>query len=81
MRGPLPTPSPMETLQFKVEGMTCGGCARSVREALESVPGVAVDRVIAGEPVEVRVEDDARRADVAAAVERAGFRPVFQPAT
>ncbi len=68
-------------LQFEVEGMTCGGCARSVRQALESIPGVAVDHVAVGEPVQIRVEGDARRADVAAAVERAGFHPVFKPAS
>lgn len=66
------------TLSFKVEGMTCGGCARTVRQALESVPGVTVERVIVGEPVEIRLTDaQADRADIAKAVERAGYRPVF----
>lgn len=67
------------TLRFKVEGMTCGGCARSVRQALESVPGVSAERVVAGEPVEVRVDDPTTdRAAIVAAVERAGYRPVFE---
>jgi copper chaperone len=30
----------METLTLKVNGMTCGGCVRSVKRVLESVPGV-----------------------------------------
>ncbi len=30
----------METLTLKVNGMTCGGCVRSVKKVLESVPGV-----------------------------------------
>ncbi len=64
-------------LQFKVEGMTCGGCARSVRQALEAVPGVTVVRVVAGEPVQVRLEEEVGRDQMTAAVERAGFRPVF----
>jgi len=31
----------METLQLKVSGMTCGGCERSVQNALTSHKGVA----------------------------------------
>ena len=66
------------TISFKVEGMTCGGCARSVRQALESIPGVTSERVVAGEPVQVRLNDPATdRAAIVAAVERAGYRPVF----
>ncbi|HYE97021.1 MAG TPA: heavy-metal-associated domain-containing protein [Rubricoccaceae bacterium] len=68
------------TLNFKVEGMTCGGCARSVRSALESVPGVTVEQVLIGEPVRVRYDPErASRDDVAAAIEQAGYRPVFAP--
>lgn len=69
------------TLRFNVEGMTCGGCARAVRQALESVPGVTAQRVVVGEPVEVRL--DTARADrdaVASAVEQAGYLPVFADA-
>jgi copper chaperone CopZ len=67
------------TLSFKVEGMNCGGCARAVRQALESVPGITVDRVVAGEPVEVRLDESgADRTAITKAVERAGYRPVFE---
>ena len=31
----------METRQMKIEGMTCGGCVRSVTSVLQAVPGVA----------------------------------------
>jgi len=31
----------METAVLKIEGMTCGGCARSVKSALEAIPGVS----------------------------------------
>ena len=66
------------TLSFNVEGMTCGGCARTVRQALEDVPGVTVERVVAGEPVEIRLADtQADRTAIAKAVEDAGYRPVF----
>lgn len=65
------------TLQFKVEGMTCGGCARSVRQALESVPGVTAAQVTVGEPVKVQLAGDVGADALAAAVERAGFRATF----
>lgn len=73
----------METtpLQFTVEGMTCGGCVRSVRTVLEALPGVVVERVAVGEPVRVRLGGAARPSDVAAAVARAGYRPVFDAAS
>ena len=31
----------METLTLNIEGMTCGGCVKSVTRILESVEGVA----------------------------------------
>ena len=30
----------MESTEFKIEGMTCTGCVRSVTKAIERVPGV-----------------------------------------
>ncbi len=66
------------TLRFNVEGMTCGGCVRSVRQALESVPGVTVEHVAVGEPVEICVTDaQADRDAVASAVKQAGYHPIF----
>ncbi|HQR85427.1 MAG: copper-binding protein [Burkholderiales bacterium 35-55-47] len=31
----------MNSLELKVEGMTCGSCVKHVKQALEAVPGVA----------------------------------------
>lgn len=31
----------MEQAEFKVSGMTCQGCVRSVRNVLETLPGVS----------------------------------------
>jgi copper chaperone len=31
----------VETIKIKVEGMTCGGCVRSIENALSSRPGVS----------------------------------------
>jgi copper chaperone CopZ len=60
---------------FRIDGMTCGGCAASVMSAVGRVPGV---EVLAVDPVagtaRVRLGADADLvADIAAAVEAAGF--------
>lgn len=71
------------TLSFEVKGMTCNGCTRAVHRALESVPGVSVDRVALGEPVAIRFSADSDRTAVAKAVTDAvtgaGYHPVLDP--
>lgn len=59
----------MKTL--RIDGMTCGGCARSVRKALEK-SGATVETVDheAGTAV---VRDDVDRDAAAAALSKAGF--------
>jgi RNA polymerase sigma-70 factor (ECF subfamily) len=69
-----------QTLRFGIEGMTCGGCVASATRALERTPGVAVEHVGLGEPSVVQLSDGADREAVRAAVEGAGFRPVFDAA-
>jgi copper chaperone len=70
-----------DTLNFKVEGMTCGGCARALRNALEAVPGVTVEEALVEGPVRVQIDPaKAGREDLAKAVEGAGYRPVFDAA-
>jgi copper chaperone len=59
-------------LNLKVEGITCGGCANSIKKALAvAAPGaeVAVDI----EKGAVKVGDPADRAKVVAAIEDAGY--------
>jgi copper chaperone len=59
-------------MEFKVEGMTCGGCADAVRRAVRKVaPEAAVEVDLAGGRVAVSPAPDA--AAVAAAIARAGF--------
>ncbi|MFZ9886878.1 MAG: heavy-metal-associated domain-containing protein [Myxococcota bacterium] len=58
--------------QYKVEGMTCGGCAASVKKAIgHKLPGVTVEVDLAQKAVEVlgAHEEEA----VKEAVEDAGF--------
>lgn len=68
----------METVTLKVEGMTCMGCARSVRSVLEAIPGVTgVD--IALDKGEVAVTFEPGKAETArfkTAVEDAGYEVV-----
>ena len=35
----------MKTTKLEIAGMTCGGCAASAKQALQSVPGVRVVHV------------------------------------
>jgi copper chaperone len=66
----------VEQVTLKVTGMTCGGCVRSVKKVLESVPGVA-NAEVSLDQAEARVQFDPARADarrLAAAVESAGYQ-------
>jgi copper chaperone len=59
-------------MTFKVEGMTCDGCARAVAQAIrKAVPGaeVTVERLSG----RVTVEGTPREDDVGRAVRTAGF--------
>ncbi len=59
-------------LVLSISGMTCGGCANTVKRLLSAVPGVtAVDVDLAGGRAEVA--GSARGADLIAAVEAGGF--------
>jgi len=61
-------------MQFHIESMTCGGCARGVTKAVHSVdPAAEVKADPATHTVEVTTT--ALRAQVAAALTDAGFAP------
>ena len=66
----------MEQTEFKVEGMDCGGCVKSVTRMLTGVAGVTSVNVSL-EQANAAVEFDTALTDLAAlkkAVERAGFK-------
>jgi copper chaperone len=64
---------PFRTL-LTVEGMTCQHCARSVTEELEGIPGVCTVAVeLASGAVTVAADREVPRAELAAAVDEAGF--------
>ncbi|WP_223494997.1 heavy-metal-associated domain-containing protein [Stenotrophomonas indicatrix] len=61
-------------MEFHVEGMTCGGCARSVTKAIELVDPAAT--VSADAPSRrVQVQTSASEAQIIAALTEAGFPP------
>jgi copper chaperone len=66
----------MEKIEFKVEGMDCGGCVKSVTRMLTGVDGVAsVD--VSLEAARAAVEFDPAKTslpELKRAVERAGFK-------
>ena len=60
-------------IKFNVQGMTCGGCARAVTNAVQQAdPAAAVDVDLAGKTVSV--ESSADPAGLKAAIEEAGYR-------
>lgn len=59
---------------YKVEGMTCGHCVNSVTQEVSALVGVLNVQVdLASGNVAVESRDPLNRADVAAAVEEAGY--------
>ncbi|HEL4104143.1 heavy-metal-associated domain-containing protein [Stenotrophomonas riyadhensis] len=61
-------------MEFHVEGMTCGGCARSVTKAIELVdPHASVQADPASR--RVQVQTSASESQIVAALTDAGFPP------
>lgn len=68
----------MQQLRLRVGGMTCPGCARSVKRVLEAVEGVE-SATVSLERGEALVQFDSDRAnagELAGAVEAAGYSAV-----
>lgn len=65
----------METIVLEVNGMTCGGCVRSVTNVLKALPGVSAAEVSL-EKSQAKVTFDPALANAVAlhaAVEEAGY--------
>ena len=69
----------MKTLNFKIEGMTCVVCSATVEKALRALPsaeGVAVN--FASGKAAITYDDFViGEGDIAAAVTKAGYKPVI----
>jgi copper chaperone len=61
-------------MQFQIDNMTCGGCARSVTKAIQSVDPQAKIEIDLPHK-RVTVESGANQSAVAAVLEDAGFSP------
>jgi len=60
------------TTSYKIEGMTCGGCVKSVTNAIErAAPGLKFE--VSLEQAAVKVEGEHRLETIQQAVEDAGF--------
>ena len=65
------------TTTFQVTGMTCGHCQRAVTEEIGRIPGVSAVTVdLAGGSVTVTAARPVDTADVAHAVDEAGYNLV-----
>lgn len=61
-------------MQFHLDNMTCGGCARTVTKAIQSVDANA--NVVTDPPTRlVNIETSASQDQVVAALREAGFPP------
>ena len=61
----------MDEVIYRIDGMTCGGCVSSVKQALERLGRVEVRVSLAD--ATASVAGDAKDADVQRVVEAAGF--------
>jgi copper chaperone len=65
--------------RFKVEDMSCGGCAASIRNAVLRVPGVrAIDADPQSKDVVVDAPADVTREAIVAAINKAGYTEVTE---
>jgi copper chaperone len=70
----------MSTTTYTVEGMTCGHCVSSVKEEVGKVAGLtSVDVDLAGGLLRVTGPGEIDRAEIAAAVEEAGYKLADRP--
>jgi len=63
----------MSTVALTIGGMSCQHCVRAVREALEAVPGVSVERVDIGTAAVTFDPAQSSPQAIAAAVSEAGY--------
>ena len=74
--------SATKQLEFEVQGMTCATCAQHVERALQKVSGVIAAKVPGWESgqASVTIEGSVNRAELEAAVAKAGYRAALKPA-
>lgn len=65
-----------QTLQFRIDGMHCEGCAQTIQSALARLPGVTAASVVFAESLATVTGrlSEASGAEIVSAVERLGYR-------
>ena len=64
---------------LRIDGMTCNGCVKHVDKALRGVPGVSAVEVSLPDRAKIVHDDGTDLADLAAAVDAAGYSAVTLP--
>ncbi len=72
-----PTTDGAQRLDLTIGGMTCSHCVTAVREALESLSGVAVEHVRIGKASVTLAPDGASPAALIEAIQEAGYQAAF----
>jgi copper chaperone CopZ len=63
--------------RFKVQDMTCGGCAASIKRAVSRLPGVSsVEANPSSKDVVVDMSANVSRETIVAAIEAAGYTQI-----
>ncbi len=62
------------TETIRIEGMSCGGCVRQVKQVLEGAEGVETQRVEIGSALVSYDPDRTDRRTIEEAIEQAGFK-------
>ncbi len=65
----------MHQITIPIRGMSCGGCTRSVGEALRRLPGVNVDTVLIGSATLTYDPSVVDRDTLLTTIENAGYVP------
>ncbi len=63
-------------IEIKIEGMSCEHCVRRVKKAIDGLPGVLSSEVGIGGAKVSFDEAKLKREEIAAAVEKAGYKVV-----
>ncbi|HTZ18295.1 MAG TPA: cation transporter [Dissulfurispiraceae bacterium] len=66
----------MTEIILTIEGMSCQHCVMRVRKAIDALPGVASSDVSIGRAVVKYDESKVGKEDIAASVEKAGYKIV-----
>ncbi len=64
----------MTEITLTIEGMSCQHCVMRVKKAIESLPGIVKSEVFIGRAVVSFDESKIRKEEIAASVEKAGYK-------